>query len=158
MVRESLARRFKPAGFEQPEGSRKDYTKPRDELCDAFYRWMRELPEALDHMSAYVQYGKARKLIEPLGEIPYMEANALLAGFKPKTKVESVAGIFISACYNKSSERVIIFDLDAPEIKCIGYNLGENRVLVNNGEVGDYFGSGSQGIAINNKKAKNLKI
>ncbi len=154
MVQESLARKFHPAGFEQPEGSRKNYVKPRAELQEAFDKWVDGLPNyslALDDDSEK-EYKKACELVQSIGEIPYREANSLLAGFKPKTYGQSGVGLFISACYNQSPEPVIIFDVDAPEINLIGYGLEENKILVNKGKVGDYFGRSSSGILVNNGK------
>ena len=147
MVRESLARKFHPAGFEQPEGSRKNYVKPRAELQYAFDKWVDELPVPLFDGDEEDQYKKARELVQPLGKIPYREANSLLINFEPKTQEDEEeghpVGVFISACYNQSSEQVIVFDLDAPEINFIGYNLGKPKVLVNNGKAGNNFGTGN---------------
>ena len=149
MVRESLARKFKPAGFEQPEGSRKNYIKPRKELQEAFDKWVEELPEVLpDRDDSEEQYKKACELIDPIGEIPYREANSLLADFNPKTKGQIEAGLFISACYTHSPEDTIIFDLDAPDIACIGYKTNKN--IFNNGEVGNWFAWNSSGLSVNN--------
>ena len=151
MVRESLARRFRPAGFEQPEGSRRNYVKPRAELQNAFDQSVGELPNDVSYLiSAEVrkQYKKACGLVQPLGEIPYREANSLLADFNPKTNGQKEAGLFISACYAHSPEDIIIFDLDAPEIDCIGYKTNKN--IFNDGKVGDLFAIKSSGLAVNN--------
>ena len=151
MIRESLARKFHTAGFEQPEGSRRNYVKPRTELQEAFDVWVKEFSETyLDDYSQEQKYNIACELIKPLGEIPYREANSLLAGFNPKTEGQEEAGLFISACYTHSPEHIIIFDVDAPDIHYIGFVLGKNRVFVNNGETGNYFGSQSSGIVVNN--------
>jgi len=148
MVRESLARGFKPAGFEQPEDKR-DYVKPRRELQKAFYQWVDELPDYLDWE---VEYNKVCELISPLGEVSYKEANSLLAGFKPKTKGQKEAGLFISACYTHSPEGIIVFDLDAPEIYCIGYKTNKN--IFNNGKVGAFFALESSGLSVNNSECE----
>ncbi len=152
MVRESLARRFHPAGFEQPEGSRKSYVKPRRELQDAFDKWIGELGNDA-YFKRPVLYQKAQKLIEPLGKIPYMEANSLLVDFKPKNSSQMDAGLFVSACHNQSPEQVIVFDLDAPKIDCIGYKFGEKRVLINNGNIGNMVGDLSSGLVVLNGKS-----
>ncbi len=147
MVRESLARKFKPAGFEQPEHSRKNYVEPRRELQEAFYQWLRD---SISLREDEIEYDKACKLIKPIGKIPYREANSLLFDFDPKTAREMDVGFFISACYNQSPEHVIIFDLDAPEIDDIGYMLGENKVLVNSGKLRFLTGYRSSGTVVNN--------
>ncbi len=101
MIHESLARKFHPAGFEQPEGSRRNYVRPRDELQGAFNRWIGELPRGYFSLSfdeAENQYKKACYLVQALGEITSREANSLLADFKP-AHVNRDAGLFVSACY-----------------------------------------------------------
>ena len=149
MVRESLARKFHPAGFEQPEGSGKNYVKPRAELQEAFDRWMKELPDNIPSWEeSEAQYKIACESIQPLGEIPYRESNSLLADFNPKTEGQKEAGLFISACYTHSFEDAIVFDVDAPEIDCIGYRTNKN--IFNNGKVGAFFASFSSGLSINN--------
>ncbi len=163
MVRESLARKFHPAGFEQPEGSRQNYIKPSPELYEAFYSWLEGLPNVEFDINdcefdkseiAKEQYIKALRYIDQIGEIPYREANSLLVDFKPKTKAEKNIGLFISACYNRSPEQVIIFDMNLPEIRGIGYCLEGNRVLINNGEAGLWFGARSYGVVVNNGKTE----
>ncbi len=157
MVRESLARKFRPAGFEQPEGSRKNYVEPRRELQEAFSEWVSELhPFYISWEESERVYKKACNSIQPLGEIPYREANSLLLNFKPKTDGEKGAGLFISACFNQSHENIIIFDTDAPEVDRIGYILGENKVLVNNGVVGSCFGPMSSGFIVNKAESGDL--
>ncbi len=149
MTRESLARKFHPVGFEQPENSRKNYVKPRAELQEAFDRWVEELPETYLHFEkAENQYKKACKSTQPLGEIPYRESNSLLADFNPKTYGQKEVGLFISACYIHSPEQTIIFDLDAPEIEYIGYKTNKN--IFNNGKVGNWFAYASSGLSVNN--------
>ncbi len=150
MICESLARRFRPAGFEQPEGFRKNYVKPRAELQYTFDRWVNGLPENWYKINTGEEYNKACELVKPIGEIPYREASSLLAGSKSESLAQRRAGLFVSACYNQSPEQIIAFDTDAPEINLIGYRLGENRVLVNNGKVGNWFASRSSGVIVNN--------
>ncbi len=155
MTRESLARRFRPAGFEQPENSRRNYVKPRRELQYIFDRWVEEISNTIfDWCISEEQYNKAFELVKPLGEIPYREANSLLADFNPKTEGQKEAGLFVSACYTHSPENTIIFDLDAPEIHCIGY--GTNKNIVNNGKVGKWFARGSSGLSVNNGECGNF--
>ncbi len=155
MTRENLARKFRPAGFEQPEGWRRNYVRPRRELQEAFYQWITELPKKFDgSFIADCEYEKAEKMIKPFGEIPYREANSLLTDFKPKTEVEKDAGIFVSACYNQAPEEIIVFDLDTPEIWSIGHDLEKGKILINNGSVGDFLGCGSSGVVLNNGHAE----
>ena len=151
MVSESLSRRFRPAGFEHPEGSRKEYVRPRRELQEAFDEWLGGLCEILSEE----EYGKACKLVKSLGEISYREANSLLFDFEPKTYIEKEAGLFISACYNQSPEQVIVFDMETPEIWGIGHMLGKNKVLVNNENAYGWFGWNSSGVLVNNGMAGN---
>ncbi len=153
MVQESLARKFHPAGFEQPE-DRKGYVKPRRELQNAFYQWTEELPKQICNWDdVEKEYRKACKSIRPLGEIPYRETNSLLVGFKPESWAQRDVGLFASACYNQSPEPVIVFDLNGSEIDCIGYRLGKSKILVNHSQVGKSFGWRSLGIIINNGEA-----
>ena len=150
MTRESLARRFRPAGFEQPEGSRRNYVKPRAELQEAFDLWVDGLPTHLEFYDERVreQYERAKKMIRRFGEIKYKEANSLLVGFKPKTDGQKDAGLFVSSCYTHSPEKIIVFDLDASEIDHIGYRTNKN--IFNNGKVRNWFALNSSGLAVNN--------
>ncbi len=146
IYQESLARKFHPAGFDQPEGSRRNYVRPRRELQYAFDKWLNELTE---HSPVWKdRYEKACESVMPIGEIPYREANSLLADFNPKTSDQIEAGLFISACYIHSPESTIIFDLYAPQIWCIGYKTNKN--IFNNGIVGKYFAFLSSGLSIDN--------
>ncbi len=154
MVRENLARKFHSAGFEQPEGSRKKYVKPRAELQKAFYKWVKELPNDHDYdwKETEKQHRKALSLISYFHSIEPEETNSLIAGFNPETEGQREVGLFISACYTKSLEPVIIFDNGSDEIvDYIGYRLPKGKVLVNNGIAGCWFAKYSSGIAINNK-------
>ncbi len=142
MTRESLARKFRPAGFEQPEDKR-DYVKPRAELKEAFDKWV--------NGETYLKtYRRACELIRHIGEVSYKEANSLLVDFKPKKRGQEDDGLFVSACYNQSTEHVIVFDVDAPQINHIGYRLRKDRILINNGNVDGCFGVASFGTVINN--------
>ncbi len=149
MVRENLARKFHPAGFEQPEGSRRNYRQAPEKLQKTFYRWVDELPESLPTIGVtQFHYKKAVQSLEDFGEISALDANSLVIGFKPKTKGQKEAGLFISACYTHSPEEIIVFDADAPEIGWIGYITKKN--IFNNGRVGDWFAYDSLGLVVNN--------
>ncbi len=150
MTRESLSRKFHTAGFEQPEESRRNYGKAPGKLQKLFYDWIDGLSEKTDP-SFEKQYRKATGILKYLDEeISIQDANSLLVGFEPKTEGQKVAGLFVSACYNHSPERLVVIDLDAEDIYCLGYRLGKRKVLVNNGAVGDFFSIGNYGIVINN--------
>ena len=152
-VRENLSRKFHPAGFEQPEGSRKNYVKPRIELQEAFDKWVDELPKYINSEDEIEEkYNKACKLIKPLVKIQYREANSLLVDFKPKTNIQRVAGLFISACYTHSPEDTIIFDMDVPEIEFIGYRTKKN--IFNDGKVGKGFVCMASGLVVNNGECR----
>ncbi len=163
MIRESLTRKFHPAGFEQPEGSRREYVRPRDELQKLFYKWFEGLCNDYPYWEegirewaypfrevAEEEYIKACELVKHLGEIPYIEVNSLLIDFEPKSFAQQKAGLFLSACYNKSPQQVIVFGFNAPQIWYIGYKLERGKILVNNGEVGQEFGALFPGVVINN--------
>ncbi len=149
MTRENLARMFRPAGFEQPEESRRNYTKPSPELQEAFKEWTDGLDEHIFLEYVNAEYERAVELIRPLGEISYKEANSLLIDFEPKKDSEKDAGLFVSACYNQSPESSIVFDFDCPNIRCIGYELSKGKFLVNTGSVNHMFGVGSEGVILN---------
>ncbi len=156
MVRESLARKFHSAGFEQPEGSRKNYVRPRRELQEAFYQWMGDLPYGIysDLSFTELHYERAKRLLEEnkITCLTSLEANSLLLGLKIKTKRGSDIGLFLSACYNLSDEDVIIFDEDAEDVNLIGYNC--SKPLINNGRVRNDFGYRSSNFIINNCMAR----
>ncbi len=144
MVRESLARKFHPAGFEQPE-DRRGYSVS-DRLNRIFYQWVDGLGTGAGQEE---DYKRALDAIKDFEQIPSSEATSLLVGFKKRKNYDDKVGLFISACYTKAPEDVIVFDQNAEYISFIGYRL-RDKILINEGSVGPHFAMKSACTVINN--------
>lgn len=134
---EQMAYKMQPAGHEKPEEKRK-YEKPSNKLASAFEEWVKEYPD--DSMSIPVtpddretffdkSYSKAQNLTEKLNA-SVAEAHALAILYRDHPKC-FYAGLFISAIYNKSQEKDIIFDLHECRIDLLAYKLVKGKRLIN---------------------------
>ncbi|GEM_PF-6576548 len=148
MTREHLYRP-KGAGHSAPEGGKRDYVRPRDDLVGAF-RKFQDVPR---ERGVFLE--------------PYMAAEGLLAGIEGLTAEEVSSlplvfegadiirlGIFMSAAYNLCSSDHIIFDVDTEEqFSLIGYKLAEDKVLTVMSDTYNLIGTLSRGLVINMGKA-----
>ncbi len=153
MVRENLARKFHPAGFEQPEDKR-GYEQPENELGKRYLEWVKSFDENFDYLDEHIEkeYQRAVGLVGDL-VVPLDEANALLVDdYKRPEKARKASGLFVSAVYNKLKLDKFIFDLDT-DIDFIGYRF--QGLIVNNSGVGNCFGWIAKGPVVNNGKTGN---
>jgi hypothetical protein len=71
------------------------------------------------------------------------------------------AGRFLSAAYNLSNEKVVIYDLDLPDQPRIGLYFGNKnnefgRVLINRGTAGHNFAESASGFIVNEGSATSI--
>jgi len=116
----SLAYKFKGSGHEVPEEKRK-YEEPDSRLADAFKKWHMK---PLKYRHTYEDVSSLLKKIKPRID----EAHALVvANYDDSDPMSS--GLFLSAVYNASTEKDIIFDLCVPVSK-LGTHLAKDKRLV----------------------------
>ena len=152
--REFMARGFRGVGFPGPKPPR-DPNQPKSELGKRYAQWLEGFDEGFRYWTEKIEqeYRRAFNLIDELelDENSIVEANSLLVLEKTgeiSEKAYKASGLFVSAVYNKVNPITLIFDIDAPDIDCIGYRF--NGFLVNKGKVGDLFGESAAGPVINN--------
>jgi len=138
---ETMTYKMQPAGHEEPAPKRK-YPEPDKRLK----RWFEKQLNA-KAFAVKDQYLDAVKSAKGL-DISVAEANALLIKYESNPRIHYFGGIILSALYNRSNEKVMIYDLDIP-LQHFGYELPNDRILVNKGRVGKYFGQKSKGIILN---------
>ncbi len=117
MTRESLSRKFKPAGFEQPDRSRRNHTKPPEsELGKGYTEWMKGFYVNRWGIDKEKEYNRAVELVKDLN-VSIDETNALLIvdcdGYE---RARGASGLFVSAVYNKLGLDKLILDIDALDI------------------------------------------
>jgi len=146
---ESMAYKMQPAGHEEVPNRRK-YSEPDRRLKTAFEKWI-EAP-----LLPANAYKFAESLIEGL-EPSVEEAHALLLDYQDKIDKYNwqFSGRFISALYNASPEKIIIYDLEfenPPEY--IGCKLSKEKCLVNRAKAGGCLGFEAEGTLINYGETK----
>jgi len=151
-----LAYKFKGSGHEVPEEKRK-YVVRRYTLLPAFEAWhvyMEKCFEPSMKGDAMVwkwdeYYKKAEEMLKGINATPD-EANALQFLSKEHA-FTGYFGLFLSAVYNKSKEKTIIFDGD--RVCMLGYKLKKSKTLINTGSVDFNSGLKAEGIVVNLGKA-----
>lgn len=139
---EQMAYKMQPAGHEEQQPKRK-YTAPDKRLAEAFDKWKSEPTKPLNYYKRALNYTKG---IEASVE----EAHALLYARQDDPKIYD-SGIFISAIYNKSGAKEIIFDMDLEtNVNFLAYNLRKDKTFINcSDSVGLHCGKISKGTLIN---------
>lgn len=118
----TLALRY---GLGGPRDEHTPLRPERNKLREAYERWLGNLaePEIKER-----DYDLATKTLEALEPHPD-EAEAVIASF-PDHPNRRRAGIFLSACYNRSSERRIVYHgCGDVELDLIGYQLRKGATL-----------------------------
>ena len=143
-MRESIYH-FKPVGHNTPDQKR-NYPEPDPRLRKAFKEWFEEV-EDINYFPPNL-YNLALELIENL-EPNISEAHSLLVAYQDHPKIYW-AGYFLSAIYNRSPEKEIVFDLDLENPPHgLGYRLPKGKRLVNRGKAGDWMGEWASGVVLN---------
>jgi len=159
----NITYKMQPAGHEAPAPRRK-YPEPDRKLKDAFERYLGlavDMKYPADRSChAYCNscrddlYKYANSLLEGIHVTPE-EAHGLLIVRELKDNEKDCAGFFLSAIYNKSDVKEIVYDLDI-ELSNLAYKLSQDRAFINRGNGYDYSGTQAQGIIINYVEGKNL--
>ena len=152
-MRESIYH-FKPVGHNTPDQKR-NYPEPDPRLRKAFKEWFKEVEDVtirdLDEQVIDF-YNKALELTKDL-EPNIPEAHSLLVAYQDHEKIE-YAGLFLSAIYNRSPEKEIVFDLHLQNPPYgLGYKLRKGKRLINRGKAGIGLGYMALGAVINYDKA-----
>jgi len=152
---EQMAYKLEPAGHEEQPSKRK-YVEPERKLATAFEAWLSWLTKELEPILNGEQlalnfeewYKKAESMLGDSKPSP-AEANLLPLFYEGHKWVEH-AGIFISAVYNRSPDKLIIFDIELEKgIRELGYKLSNNKTLINTAKLADDFGIEAEGAIIN---------
>jgi len=148
MSLEQMTYKMQPAGHEEPSPKRK-YSEPDKRLCLAFEKWLDREYITL----AEDEYKLAESLIENLTP-SVEEAHSLLISYQDDIRLTKLKpfnqGLFISAVYNKSPEKEIIFDLELSRaFGCFAYKLPKEKTFVNLTDIGIWCGQYSKGNLIN---------
>jgi len=148
----NLTYKFKGAGHEEPEGKRK-YEKPNRRLAAIFEEWLKAAEmDMLDRDENSREPPTATSYIrDKLAGCPctVAEAHGLLIKYQDHPKIKE-AGTFLTLIYNRAKDKVIIFDVDiGARINSLGHELAKGKCLVNKSNVGEHFGSCSEGLIIN---------
>ncbi len=83
------------------------------------------------------------------------EAHGLLLKREMSDSDKWCAGFFLSAVYNKSVERDIVYDLEI-KVSNLAYKLSEGSAFINKGNGYNYSGTQAEGTIINYVENKNL--
>ncbi len=141
------------AGHEAPASGRK-YPEPGRRLRDAFERYLGLTPGPLDLHNDYDYSGTldyfdrhAKNFLEDIMATPE-EAHGLLLVRELKGKEKEIAGFFLSAVYNKSEAKEIVFDLET-EVWNLAYSLANDKVFINRGNGYNRSGTRADGLVIN---------
>lgn len=59
----------------------------------------------------------------------------------------TLAGIFLSAIYSRSPQKVVEYDIESP-LNLVGYRLPKDKLLINRGTTGNMFGYRAHGVVV----------
>jgi hypothetical protein len=102
-------------------------------------------------------YNWSENLLKGLENLLVADAHAAVIALQDDNNIWN-AGLWLSAVYNRSPDKLIVYDLQLPEDKTpayLGYRLNEDKVLVNSRNAGDWMGYYASGVVINNGNAGN---
>lgn len=145
---ELLNYNFRPAGHMAPPAQR-EYKEPNWILERIFEAWTNHLyrynrnGKVLSHPDSYEHALELTKNIKP--SVP--EIHGFVLAHRHHRDIKD-AGYFVSAIYNQSDEREIIWDFDI-ELNYLGYKLPADKLLINYGETGEHLGCEASGSVIN---------
>jgi len=157
------AYKMQPAGHDAP-AHRRTYAEPDGKLKNAFEGFLSFAEKTnypIDDLTIWDDrardnlYECAQRLLEGLRVTPE-EAHGLLLTRKLNGMEYKYVGYFLSAIYNKSDAKEIVYDLDF-KICNLAYRLSQERTFINRS--GGYHNSGAnaQGIIINYLENRNLQ-
>jgi len=143
MQSETLAYKMQPAGHEEPP-KRRNYA-PNKKLEEAFETWLGSI---LPDENMLPLYNRAEYAVQNI-DASVEEAHALLLAYENYPKVD-LAGLFVSAIYNKLPEKIINFDIDLDFfLTHTGYNLPLGKTLIATGKNAKWLGEYAKGTILN---------
>ena len=139
MSLEQMAYKMQPAGHDAPQEKRKyERCESNRKLTTAFERWLK--------IDIYALHSSPKKLADYIIKdlaTSVEEVHALLLKYQDHKNFKHV-GAFLTAVYDRVDDRIIIFDLNVDtQIDNIGRDLSLEKVLINKGTVGRFFGFGA---------------
>jgi len=157
-MRSEMAYKFKGSGFDVPEEKRK-YKEPDKKLREVFEKWFNSLK---NHPGFGVAPSRSysaefRRLTNLAYTTTVDDLHALFAIYQDDQARANLLGLFASAFYNKSDDKIIEFDVQMGENspECLAYRLAEDKTIITKADVAGGLGMFSFGTIINCKKAGN---
>lgn len=156
---ERMAYKMEPAGHEEPPKKRKygQQDSNMKKLIPVFEQWLNYMdrvvvqPTKLQHtirLPGRSHYEKAEILLEGI-DVSIPEAHVLALQYQDHEAIFE-AGLFISAMYNKSADKIIVYDLELDrKLRHLGFQLPKNKTLINKVNAGEEFGELALGTVIN---------
>jgi len=149
---EAMAYKMQPAGHEAPQLKRK-YPEPDRHLENALKEWSRHSSiwgvQNLAYDSFQSKYKKAEELVKPL-DISIDQAYGLILKYQDSENPDiSDAGIFLTALYNNSPEKIFTFDLEIEKLDHLGCMLATGKTLIINCKKTNAIGKYSAGNIVN---------
>jgi hypothetical protein len=145
---------MKSAGLRNPLVERRAVIK-ENPLLNSLKKYLQRDFKGTDVEDDYLWSTKSLKGLENL---LVADAHAAVIALQGDNNVRH-AGSWLSAAYNCSSDKLVVYELQLPEdkIPCgLGFRLNKDKVLVNSGNAGNYMGNYASGVVINNGNAGNL--
>jgi hypothetical protein len=119
---------MKPLGHDTARMERDDRIVPLDARLDE--AWSQYRAEEIHPTSGVDEFHRAMRILEPLQpSLPQLHAFLLRASLEKKT-MEFTLGCFVSAGYQLLPEKEIVYDLDTPELNCLGFLLSGKRLII----------------------------
>ena len=149
-----------------PGAGKRSYEQPKNSrLGEVFGHWLDAVNvEAIEdeckrrHCSNRTKRGRLEDAynfradirdIENIEEVGSGEVNSLILQYKTHPRI-SIAGMFITACYNMIGEEQVEFNFDSETpINYIGYKLSSEKTLLLKEETGKETGAESRGTIVN---------
>ena len=158
-MNESLAYKLTPAGHEEQQPKRK-YPEPDRHLENALKEWSRHSSiwgvQNLERAAFQSKYEKAEELVKPL-DISIDQAYGLILNYQDSANPDITdAGIFLTALYNNSPERIFTFDLEIEKLDHLGFMLAAGKTLILNCKKTNAIGRYSAGNIVNFASATTL--
>lgn len=141
MKTETLAYKMQPAGHDAPQPKRK-YSQPDKKLELVLEKFL----SRIDKVDESKKYKLAKDLLKNV-EASVDEMHSLIVKYQDHRDVRRI-GDFVSVVYNKSPEKIIVYDFDIP-IDFLAGRLSKDKIFINRGSVGFSVGHDALGALVN---------
>jgi hypothetical protein len=138
---------MRPRGHSAPV--KRSFEQKKDPFVGACLSWLDSAKPLFEEHRGR-DYYSASKLVEGVS-VEQIHGIAMDPELRSHPSYYAM-GIVLSAVYNRSRRKKIVFDLDAP-MCYLGYRLPVDKILVNTGSAGMCFGEESFGVVVNNGEA-----